>query len=105
MYYIKVNNLSYCIMQIKNLIYMNLFDILYNICLNIVQKYFRKKRFQIILCGLVLMKYYGKDMDNKKQIVICRIIENIIYVNVYIYKYIKIKVRYDIIFLNFILFF
>lgn len=44
MYYIKVNNLGYCMKQIKNLIYMNLFDILYNICLNIVQKYFRKKK-------------------------------------------------------------
>lgn len=44
MYYIKVNNLSYCIKQIKNLIYMNLFDTLYNIRLNIAQKYFRKKK-------------------------------------------------------------
>lgn len=44
MYYIKVNNLSYCIKQIKNLIYMNLFDTLYNIRLNIAQKYLRKKK-------------------------------------------------------------
>lgn len=44
MYYIKVNNLSYCKKQIKNLIYMNLFDILYNIRLNIAQKYLRKKK-------------------------------------------------------------
>lgn len=44
MYYIKVNNLSYCITQIKNLIYMNLFDTLYNIRLNIAQKYLRKKK-------------------------------------------------------------
>lgn len=44
MYYIKVNNLSYCIKQIKNLIYMNLFDSLYNIRLNIAQKYLRKKK-------------------------------------------------------------
>lgn len=51
------------------------------------------------------MKYHGKDMDNKKQTVICRIIENITHVNVHIYKYIKIKVRYDIISLNFILLF
>lgn len=42
MYYI--NNLSYCIKQIKNLIYMNLFDTLYNIHLNIAQKYLRKKK-------------------------------------------------------------
>lgn len=49
---------------------MNLFDILYNIRLNIAQKYLRKKRSQIILRGLVLMKYHGKDMDNKKQTVI-----------------------------------
>lgn len=82
---------------------MNLFDILYNIRLNIAQKYLRKKRSQIILRGLVLMKYHGKDMDNKKQTVICRIIENITHVNVHIYKYIKIKVRYDIVSLNFIL--
>lgn len=51
------------------------------------------------------MKYHGKDMDNKKQTVIYRIIENIRHVNVHIYKYIKIKVRYDIISLNFILLF
>lgn len=44
MYYIKVNNLSYYIKQIKNLIYMNLFDTLYNIRLNIAQKYLRKKK-------------------------------------------------------------
>lgn len=44
MYYIKVNNLSNCIKQIKNLIYMNLFDTLYNIRLNIAQKYLRKKK-------------------------------------------------------------
>lgn len=44
MYYIKVNNLSYCIKQIKNLIYMNLFDTLYNIRSNIAQKYLRKKK-------------------------------------------------------------
>lgn len=44
MYYIKVNNLSYCIKQIKNLIYMNMFDTLYNIRLNIAQKYLRKKK-------------------------------------------------------------
>lgn len=44
MYYIKVNNLIYCIKQIKNLIYMNLFDTLYNIRLNIAQKYLRKKK-------------------------------------------------------------
>lgn len=30
--------------QIKNLIYMNLFDTLYNIRLNIAQKYLRKKK-------------------------------------------------------------
>lgn len=51
-------------------------------------------RSQIILRGLVLMKYHGKDMDNKKQTVICRIIENITHVNVHIYKYIKIEARY-----------
>lgn len=44
MYYIKVNNLGYCMKQIKNLIYMNLFDTLYNIRLNIAQKYLRKKK-------------------------------------------------------------
>lgn len=44
MYYIKVNNLSYCKKQIKNLIYMNMFDTLYNIRLNIAQKYLRKKK-------------------------------------------------------------
>lgn len=44
MYYIKVNNLSYSKKQIKNLIYMNLFDTLYNIRLNIAQKYLRKKK-------------------------------------------------------------
>lgn len=63
MYYIKVNNLSYCIKQIKNLIYMNLFDILYNICLNIVQKYFRKKKIldNFVWSGIneILWERYG----------------------------------------------
>lgn len=63
MYYIKVNNLSYCIKQIKNLIYMNLFDLLYNICLNIVQKYFRKKKIldNFVWIGIneILWERYG----------------------------------------------
>lgn len=83
---------------------MNLFDTLYNIRLNIAQKYLRKKKISdnFAWSGIneISWERYGQQETDSNLI-----IENITHVNVHIYKYIKIKVRYDIISLNFILLF